>query len=162
MIIRILIYVLAVIAANLIVWKFGKYGLFISSFTLIPFDFVMRCYFHERWKGAKLVFNLGVLITCASIATYLINMHTQQIAIASCAGFIVANIVAGLLYQVLIKRTYFVKINLTDLAAIVVDSICFQLIAFGGIDAVVTGGQIVIKFAGGLLWYYLLFKKLDK
>lgn len=155
--IRILIYVLAVIAANFLVLYFGKYGLWISSMFLIPFDFVMRCYFHERWRGRELVYKLGLLIGSACLATYLINYRTLPIALASASGFIVANIAAGLFYQAFIKNSKFIKVNGSDVIAITVDSIAFQLIAFSVFDPLVLSGQILVKIVGGFVWYYILF-----
>jgi hypothetical protein len=155
--VRILIYVLAVIAANFLVLYFGKYGLWFSSMLLIPFDFVMRCYFHEKWRGQELVYKLGMLIGAGSLATYLINFNTLNIAVASAVGFVIANIAAGLFYQAVIKRSKFIKVNGSDIVAICVDSLFFQYIAFGMLDPVVTVGQIIVKICGGLLWYYILF-----
>jgi queuosine precursor transporter len=157
MIIRILIYVGAIILANLLVLWYGKYGLWLSSALLIPFDFVMRCYFHERWKGTGLVFRLGLLITSAALATYLINQNSLAIAIASVTGFIFANIMAGLVYQMLLEKPPFYKVNGSDFAAIMVDSVVFQAIAFGSIDPVVMFGQTAIKMIGGLFWFWVLF-----
>lgn len=161
MIWRIIVYIIAVVFANLLVHWLGAWGLLASSFFLIPFDFVMRAYFQEQWRGRKLYFNLGGLILSASVATYLINYQTQNIAIASAVGFIVANIAATFVYQKLIASKYLLKINTSDFVAIVVDSVVFQLIAFGIFDWRVALGQTVIKFLGGLLWYYILFHKKD-
>lgn len=158
MIIRIIIYVGAIILANLLVLWFGKYGLLLSSSLLIPFDFVMRCYFHERWKGTGLVIRLGLLIGSAALATYLINQNSLSIAIASVVGFIFANIMAGLIYQMLIEKPVFYKVNGSDFAAIMVDSVIFQAIAFGSIDPVVMFGQVAIKMLGGLFWFWILFR----
>jgi hypothetical protein len=157
MIIRIIIYMMAVILANLLVLWFGKYGLLLSSSLLIPFDFVMRCYFHERWKGFTLILNLGLLITTAALATYLVNRDTLHIALGSVSGFIVANIIAGLVYQSLINKPPLYKVNGSDLAAVAVDSVIFQAVAFGEFDPLIMFGQTTIKFLGGLLWYWILF-----
>lgn len=154
---RIIIYVGAIILANMLVLIYGKYGLWLSSALLIPFDFVMRCYFHERWKGNELVLRLGLLIGTAALATYLINSDSLPIALGSVSGFIGANIIAGLIYQALINKPVIYKVNGSDFAAIMVDSIIFQAVAFGVFDPVVMFGQTLIKMGGGLLWYWLLF-----
>lgn len=159
MVIRILIYVAAVVLANLLVLWFGKYGLLLSSSLLIPFDFVMRCYFHERWKGATLILKLGVLILSAAVATYIINRESLPIALGSVSGFIVANIIAGMVYQSLIDKPPLYKVNGSDLVAIAVDSVVFQAVAFGVFDPWIMFGQTAIKFLGGLLWYWILFVK---
>lgn len=158
MVIRIIVYVGAVVLANFLVLHYGQVGLLFSSLLLIPFDFVLRCYFHEQWKGVSLVWRLGLLVGAASLTTYLINHATKNIALGSASGFVVANIFAGLYYQAFIKKSNFVKVNGSDVVAIVVDSITFQLIAFGSINVMVMVGQMVIKALGGLMWYLILFR----
>ncbi len=158
MLVRISMYLAVIVVANLLVNRFGQPGLLISSALLIPFDFVIRCYFHERWKGYKLVRNLGILIGLGALTTFLINHNALMIALGSCAGFVVANIVGGLFYQATIKQRSFVKVNGSDFVAIIADSIVFQLVAFANVDARVMLGQIAIKIVGGLFWYWILFK----
>lgn len=157
--ILIFFYLSAFVAANLIVKHFGAHGLWFSSFFLIPFDFVARCIIHEKYKGAKLIIILSCLTAAASLITW--AMNAPFIALASMSGFTAAQISAGVFYQLNKKNSsWFYKVNVSDLIAIIFDSFVFQLIAFGILDLYVTAGQIIIKFAGGLLWYYILFKKL--
>lgn len=82
----------------------------------------------------------------------------MNIAVASLLGFTAAQITSGILYQLLIKQPTFIKVNGSDIVAIVFDSIVFQLIAFGMFNENVTIGQIIIKFTGGLIWYFIIFK----
>lgn len=156
----VVIYLAAFVAANLFVKHFGSYGLWFSAMFLIPFDFICRCLFHEKWKGSALIIRLLILTVLSSVITVAINSDAANIAKASCAGFISAQICAGIFYQYFIKQTPFVKVNGSDLLAIISDSIVFQYIAFGGFNWQVTAGQIIIKFVGGLLWYYIIFNKL--
>ena len=100
-----------------------------------------------------------MLTAGSGIVTYIINQHALNIAIASICGFTAAQITAGIFYQANKKKGWFFKVNVSDLFAIVTDSIVFQFIAFGSIIPLVTAGQVAIKFAGGLLWYWILFKK---
>jgi uncharacterized PurR-regulated membrane protein YhhQ (DUF165 family) len=142
------------------VMKWGAPGLILSSLFLIPFDYVMRCIFHETWKGRELIFKFGALILISSVATFLINFDTFWIAVASAVGFIAAQIAAGIFYQSFIKRSFFLKVNGSDFVAIVVDSIIFQLIAFGMMNWWVMSGQIILKIFGGLFWFWIIFTKL--
>lgn len=157
--VKISIYLLAFILANFIVLWFGATGLIFTALFLIPFDFVMRCMFHEQWKGMELVLKLGSLVVAASVATYLLNRETQNIAYGSAFGFIAAQIVAGIFYQAFIHKKFFFKVNGSDAIAILVDSIVFQLVAFNTIDTFVTGTQFALKILGGLFWYWVLFVK---
>lgn len=158
--IKISIYLLVFTAANLIVYYFGANGLIITAALLVPFDFVMRSYFHESWKGLELVWKLGAIVLAAGALSYAINYKTQNIAIASVSAFVAAQLIAGIFYQIFIKNSYFVKVNGSDLLAILVDSTVFQLVAFGVIDYTVTVSQSLLKILGGLFWYYVLFVKL--
>jgi queuosine precursor transporter len=158
--IKIILYLFAFILSNLVVYWLGPTGLIITSLFLIPFDFVIRCLFHEQWKGKELILKLGCLVSIASLITYVINYKTKNIAIASMAGFIIAQIVAGIFYQYNIKKSYFIKVNGSDAVAIIFDSIVFQFIAFSIINPIITTTQVALKITGGLLWYYIIFKKL--
>lgn len=153
-------FLTAFVAANLIVKHFGAYGLWISSLLLIPLDFVCRCIIHEKLRGFKLLATLFILTMLAATITILINANAVQVALASICGFAAAQVTAGLFYQIALAqhKSYFVKVNLSDLVAIVFDSIMFQWVAFSVISPQVTGGQILIKFIGGLFWYWIFFK----
>lgn len=157
--IRISIYLIALILSNFIVLWFGRYGLIFTALFLIPFDFVMRCIFHENWKGWKLIKRLLPLIVVSSIITLLINYETKNIAIASSVGFISSQICAGIFYQLFISKPYYLKVNGSDLIGIIADSILFQLIAFSSITPLVTISQILLKFIGGIFWYWIIFIK---
>lgn len=159
-VVKISIYLLAFIFANFIVLWFGANGLIFTALFLIPFDFVMRCLFHEQWKGIELILKLGTLVVIASLITYLINKESLNIAYGSAFGFISAQIFAGIFYQLFIKKTYFVKVNGSDAVGILVDSIVFQLIAFELINPTITISQFLLKITGGFFWYWVIFEKL--
>lgn len=155
-----LLYVLAFVIANFLVLKFGALGLLFSSLFLIPFDFIMRCVFHESYKGLKLILKLFLLVFIAAIITYLINYNTKMIVIASVIGFTSAQIGAGIFYQLFLNKHYLIKVNGSDFTGIIIDSFLFQLIAFSYIDYKITIGQITLKIIGGLFWYWIFFKKI--
>lgn len=154
----IILYLLSFVSANLLVKHFGAHGLWFSSFLLIPFDFVCRCLLHETWKGFRLILYLFLLTVASGILTFIINRDALNIAVASVSGFSAAQVAAGIFYQANKSKSWFFKVNISDLCAIVFDSIVFQYIAFHGINPSVTLGQVVIKFTGGLLWYWIIFK----
>lgn len=157
--IKVSIYLAAFILSNFIVLWFGSTGLIFTALFLIPFDFVMRCLFHETWKGYKLIINLGLLVIASSWITLLINSKTINIAFGSMVGFLGAQIIAGIFYQIFIKRSYFLKVNGSDAFAILADSILFQLIAFNFISFKITAAQFFLKIVGGLFWYWIIFVK---
>jgi uncharacterized PurR-regulated membrane protein YhhQ (DUF165 family) len=108
----------------------------------------------------ELIIKLGALVITASIITYLINADAQNIALGSAGGFISAQIAAGLFYQLVIKKSYFIKVNGSDAIGILIDSIVFQLLAFSVINYEITIIQFVLKLLGGLFWYWIIFVKL--
>lgn len=153
------VYLAAFVLANYLVLWFGGVGLLITASLLIPFDFVMRCVFHETWKGIGLILKFGAIVIAASILTYLINRETINIALASSGGFITAQIAAGIFYQLTIKKRFFIKVNGSDALGILVDSIVFQWIAFGEITFWITSSQFTLKLFGGFFWYWVIFVK---
>lgn len=156
------LFLAAFIAANLIVREFGAWGLIISSALLIPFDFVIRCLIHEKYSGWKLLTILLLLTICAAGITVLIYPDSKNIATGSICGFVAAQAGAGIFYQLVKRKTksYLLKVNVSDLIAVSFDSLAFQWVAFGVIGWYITGGQILIKFLGGVLWYLILFELL--
>lgn len=158
-VLKISLYLIAFVLSNFIILWFGPKGLIFTSLFLIPFDFIMRCMFHEQWKGKELILKLGALVFTSSLLTYLINRHSLNIALGSMFGFISAQIAAGIFYQLFIKKSYFVKVNGSDTIGIVFDSIIFQLVAFNLISLDIMISQVVLKFIGGLFWYWILFTK---
>jgi uncharacterized PurR-regulated membrane protein YhhQ (DUF165 family) len=157
--VKISLYLFAFVLANFIVLWFGAKGLIFTAIFLIPFDFVLRCLFHETWKGLELILKLGALVISASIITYLINSGAQNIALGSAGGFICAQIGAGLFYQLVIKKSYFIKVNGSDAIGILIDSIVFQLLAFSVVNFEITISQFFLKLIGGLFWYWIIFVK---
>lgn len=158
-VLKISLYLFAFVLSNFIVLWFGAQGLIFTALFLIPFDFVMRCMFHEQWKGVELIIKLGALVMVASLLTYLINAQSQNIALGSMFGFISAQIVAGIFYQLAISRSYLLKVNGSDLVGILFDSVVFQLVAFNFINLNITITQTILKFFGGLFWYWIIFEK---
>jgi len=75
-VIKISIYLLAFVLSNFIVLWFGPTGLIFTALFLIPFDFVMRCIFHETWKGIELILKMSLLVLVAGFTSYLINIET--------------------------------------------------------------------------------------
>lgn len=157
---RISLYLLAFVLSNLVVLWYGRTGLLVTALLLIPFDFVMRCTFHEQWKGAELLLKLGTLVAVAGCISFLINVNTKSIAVASVGGFFIAQFVAGVFYQLCINRSYFIKVNGSDALGILADSIVFQILAFGSLDYFTTISQFALKIVGGLFWYWVIFVKL--
>lgn len=147
-----LIYVLAICAANLSVHIFGPLITPLNAFLFIGLDFVVRDKLHERIGIKKIL----VLIIIAGAISYAVNPATDMIAIASVAAFSIAALTDASVYQILIKRNWLVKSNVSNIASSAVDSVVFPLIAFGAFMPSVVVGQFLAKVFGGAVWSWIL------
>lgn len=147
-----LIYVLAICAANFSVHIFGPLITPLNAFLFIGLDFVVRDKLHERIGIKKIL----VLIIIAGAISYAVNPATDMIAIASVAAFSIAALTDASVYQILIKRNWLVKSNVSNTVSSAVDSVVFPLIAFGAFMPLVVAGQFFAKVFGGAIWSWIL------
>ena len=80
-----IIYILALVTANLLVAFIGPWFSIINSFVLIGLDLTLRDKLHDEWNGNPI--KIGSLIAVASVVSYLLNPASGQIAIASVIAF---------------------------------------------------------------------------
>lgn len=147
-----IIYVLAICAANFSVHVFGPLITPINAFLFIGLDFVIRDKLHERIG----ILRMFCLIAVAGCVSFTLNPATDMIAIASVAAFALAATTDAAVYQALIKKTWMVKSNGSNVASSAVDSVVFPLIAFGAFMPWVVAGQFIAKVFGGAIWSWLL------
>lgn len=152
------IYIVALVAANLLVAKFGPAFSVVNAFVLIGLDLWLRDKLHDQWQGNNLAVKMGGLIVAASGISYLLNPATGQIAIASMVAFAAAMIADATVYQWLRTKPWFIKVNSSNATGALVDSIVFPTIAFGGLMPAIVLGQFLAKTAGGFAWSILLKK----
>lgn len=149
-------YLLAIVLANLLVAQFGKISVLWVGFLFIGFDLTARDKLHEAWNGDRLIVKMGLLIASGSILSWFINRNAGLIAIASFTAFGSAAIVDTLVYQLLHKQDYLLKVNGSNIVSAMVDSLVFPTIAFGGFLPSVTLGQFAVKVLGGMVWVWLI------
>ena len=82
LLIAIVIYALAIIAANLTVAIFGPAVTPINAFVLIGLDLALRDWLHLRLK----TWQMGFLIFGTGLITYVLNQDAGRIAFASSAS----------------------------------------------------------------------------
>lgn len=152
----VLVYLGAIVAANLIIAQFGASAAIFTAFVFIGLDLSTRDALHERWQG-NLRRNMALLILAGSALSALLNIQALPIAIASCVAFAAAAIVDTIVYQALAHRPRMTKMNASNLASAAVDSVVFPLLAFGfPLMWGIVVGQFVAKVAGGFLWAWIL------
>ena len=158
----VLLYLGAAVAANLSVLYFGPISTPFNAFFLIALDLTTRDGLHERWHGKYLWWKMLGLIAAGGFLSWLVNRDTARIAIASCIAFIAAGIADAVVYQLLFKRSRFVKLNGSNIVSATVDSFLFPTLAFGGFIWWATVGQLFAKIVGGYVWSLVLRKVLWK
>lgn len=142
------VYVVAICAANYLVYWIGPWWSVANSFLLIGLDFVIRDYLHEKIGGWR----VALLALAAGALSYALNPAGGMIALASCMSFVMAALADGFTYQKLINRRWVVKSNASNCVASCVDSIVFPLVAFGAFMPGIIFGQVLAKIIGGAFW----------
>lgn len=152
----ILLYLVAVIAANLSVAYFGPASTIINAFLFIGLDITTRDALHERWQHQHLTRNMALLIGAGSIISWLLNRDAGSVALASFVAFALSGVADALIYQLLRRYSKFVKINGSNVVSAAVDSIAFPTVAFGMFLPGVVFGQFAAKVIGGYFWSLVL------
>lgn len=152
------LYLAAIVAANLLVVRFGPGVTVVNAFLFIGLDLVTRDRLHEAWHHQELVWKMALLIATGSVLSWLLNRNAGQIALASFVAFALSAVTDTLVYSLGIRRgwKWLTRSNASNLASAAVDSIVFPTLAFGGIMPWITLGQFLAKVFGGLLWSMVL------
>lgn len=152
-----LVYILSVVLANLLASHFGIWITPINAFFLIGLEITIRDLLHERINHTQLI---GIVLV-AGILSYLINIDTQNIAIAS----LVAVTASCLLDYAVFKRTngsWVKKSNTSNVFSSASDSLLFPTIAFGSFNLGVVLLQFALKVFGGFIWSLVIDKFRNK
>jgi len=152
------VYIAALVAANLLLAWLGPWFSLVNAFVLIGLDLSLRDKLHDLWEGDKLAIKMGGLIATASIISYAINPATGMIAFASLAAFSLSMVADTVAYQYLKNKDWMVRVNGSNTAGALVDSIVFPTIAFGGLMLEIVALQFIAKVGGGYIWSKILVK----
>lgn len=150
------LYLIAIIAANLLTARYGPRMAYINAFLFIGLDLTARDKLHEAWGGRGLIWKMGLLIASGSFLSWIFNQDAGRVAAASFIAFACAGLADALIYQLLKGRDYLVKVNGSNVVSSAVDSLVFPTIAFGGFSVWVTLMQFTAKILGGFIWSLLL------
>jgi len=163
----VLVYLAAIVSANLIITALGPAATIVTAFIFIGLDLSSRDFLHEAWDNNGLVWKMALLIAAGSIISYGLNVAAGPIALASFCAFAAAGIIDAIVYQFLKDKTRLVRINGSNIFSSAADSVIFPLMAFGSFPgiALIMLGQFASKFFGGALWGFVIdwaYKKFDK
>lgn len=150
--IYVLMYLGAIVLANLLVARFGPSIVIFNAFVLIGLDLTARDQLHEAWKNDKLALKMVVLIFAGSAITIVMNRDATQIAIASFVAFSLAAVTDTVVYHLLGHKPRWLRINGSNVPSAAVDSLVFPTLAFGGFLPLITLGQFAAKVGGGFIW----------
>jgi len=150
------LYLIAIVLANLSVAHFGPSSTIVNAFLFIGLDLTSRDKLHDAWHHNGLIWKMGLLIATGSLISWLLNRNAGQIALASFIAFACAAVVDTIVYQILRKQKYMVKVNGSNIFSAAVDSLVFPTIAFGGFLPWITLGQFAAKVFGGAIWAIIL------
>lgn len=152
----VIVYIAAIVAANLSVAAFGPWVSPLNAFLLIGLDLSLRDKLHDRWRGSALWPRMLGMIAAAGVVSYALNPASGKIAIASVTAFCVAALVDAVVYQTLKKRGWYVRSNGSNSAGALADSLIFPTLAFGEFLPAIVLLQFAAKVSGGAVWSVLL------
>jgi hypothetical protein len=155
----VLIYILAVAAANLSVAHFGPAVTPVNGFLLIGLDLAIRDRLHLQWRGKALWTRMFYLIAAAGVVSYVLNPASDRIAIASLIAFSFSAGASALAFQIGRRYPVLMRANAANVIGAGVDSMVFPALAFGAIFPGIAALQFIAKVAGGALWPWLVFRK---
>lgn len=155
----ILVYLTAIVAANLLVTAFGPSISILNAFLFIGLDLTTRDALHERWQNRHLLPKMAALVITGSLLSWLLNRDAARIALASAVAFGAAAVADTLVYHLARRSSRLTRMNASNSVSAAVDSILFPTIAFGGFLPWVTLGQYVAKVGGGAIWAWILNRR---
>jgi uncharacterized membrane protein len=151
-------YLIAIVAANLLVARYGPAVTPFTAFALIGLDLTCRDALHDRWQHRHLPARMGALIAAGSLLSWVLNRDAGRVALASCVAFGLAALADAGIYHTRRRRGWLDRSNTSNLAGALVDSLVFPTLAFGALLPLVVAAQFAAKVAGGLVWSLLLVK----
>lgn len=159
--IYVILYLVAIVLANLTVAAFGPSMVIVNAFLFIGLDLTARDHLHDAWRGNKLLPKMTALIATGSILSWLLNRDAGQIALASFVAFAAAATVDAIVYHLLGKYPRWLRINGSNVPSALVDSLIFPTLAFGAFLPLIVLGQFIAKVLGGFAWS-LVFRWVDR
>lgn len=151
--VAIVVYALAMTAANMSVAMFGPSVTPINAFVFIGLDLALRDLLHtkiNRWQMLGLIAGTGLL-------TYVLNPAAGMIAIASAVSFTAAALVDWSIFARM-AGSWMRRSNASNVGGAAIDSLLFPTIAFGALMPHIVLMQFVSKVLGGAFWAFVINK----
>lgn len=149
-----MLYLSAIVAANLLTARLGPWVTPINALLFIGLDLTAKDHLQYRWGFG---WRLFALIGGGSLLTVLFSLGAWRIAAASFVAFAVSGLADALVFERLKRRGWLVRVNGSNIAGAVFDSVLFLGLAFGWpLPWGAVGLQVLAKIAGGAVWCWLL------
>lgn len=155
----VLVYLAAIVAANLIVTHFGPSAAIYDAFFLIALDLITRDRLADFWGTTRWA-KMAALIATGAALSYLVNADAAKIALASCIAFASAELVEAGLYHLLRRRPWAERAPGAASVGAAIDSLVFPTLAFGSFMWTISFGQFVAKLAGAVIWTWVIARLL--
>ena len=152
----VVLYLVAIVLANLSVTYFGAVASIYNALILIAFDLTARDGLHELWKNNNLWLKMFILIATGSLISYMLNSNAMIIAIASLSAFAMAGFADTVIYYLLEGKHKLIKMNGSNVVSGTIDTAVFVIIA--GLPLWVIPAQIIAKIVGGAFWSVVISK----
>jgi hypothetical protein len=154
----VLVYLAAIVAANLSSAAFGPSASILNAFLFIGLDLTARDKLHDEWQEGR-AWKMALLIAAGGLLSYALNAGAAQIAVASSVAFAAAAVVDWVMYTALSRYERLWRVNGSNVVSAAVDSLLFPTLAFGGVLPLITLGQWAAKVAGGYVWSFVLTRR---
>ena len=151
----VILYLGAIVAANLLTAIYGPSITIINAFLFIGLDLTSRDALHERWNGSGLRWKMAALIATGSVLSYAVNSDSGRIAAASFVAFALAGAVDSVIFHLARHAGRAERVHASNAVSAAVDSVVFPTLAFGVWMPAVIAGQWVAKVGGGAVWLAL-------
>ena len=151
-----IIYLVAIVIANLMLLWFGPVASIYNAFILIGLDLSLRDKLHDQWYGNNLWLKMLLLICGGSAITVVLNWDALPIALASATAFLVSGVGDALVYSRLRQHKFLVRSNGSNVAGSALDSVIFPTMAFGVFMPEIILGQFLAKIGGGAIWSFVI------
>jgi hypothetical protein len=154
-------YLAAIVAANLSVAHWGPTAAIYNAFLFIGLDLTSRDRLHDLWRS-HLLRNMAVLIAAGSLLSYAAGVwlgsgpFVGRIALASCVAFGATATADAIVYHLLRNRSWYERVNQSNLAGAAVDSLVFVWLWPFGFQFTLAFTLFAAKVAGGVVWSFLM------
>ena len=153
----VVVYLAAIVAANLSLTHWGPSAIIPNAFFLIGLDLITRDRLADFWGTTRWP-KMLLLIAAGGALSYWLNDDAAKIAIASTVSFAAAELCEAVAYHILRKQRWTERAPKAALLGAAVDSIVFPTLAFGVFSFSTSFGQFAAKLAGAVVWTWVIAK----